>query len=234
MSDDGSAVTVLVVDDQTVVRESLTVVLDLQDGIAVVGAAADGEQAVRLAAEHRPDVVLMDLTMPGVGGVEATRRILAADEDVAVVVLTTYADDASVLGALGAGAIGYLTKDAGRADIVRAVRAAAAGQAVLDPVVQQRLVAAATGAAPATGAGVAGPQRAADAAALPADLTPREVEVLTLIGEGLSNRAIARRLYVSESTVKTHINNLFGKLAISDRVEAVRWAIAHGLVAPAG
>ena len=224
MSDDD--VRVLVVDDQTTIRESLATVLDLQPGLTVVGTAADGAQAVDAAAALRPDVVLMDLTMPVMGGAEATRRIVAADPEVGVVVLTTFADEASILTALGAGARGYLTKESGRADIARAVKAAAAGQAVLDPEVQRRLVASAT----AGGSGA--PSN--DPGGPPLDLTPREVEVLTLIGQGLSNRAIAASLVVSEATVKTHINNLFAKAHLADRAAAVRYAFARGLVSPGG
>lgn len=214
-------ITVLVVDDQTAVREALAAVLDLQPDLRVVGTAADGAQAVQAAATLAPAVVLMDLTMPVMDGAEATRRILEQPDPPAVVVLTTYADEAWILAALGAGARGYLTKDAGRADIARAVRAAAAGQAVLDPAVQRRLVAAAV-----TGHH---PPAADDEAVV---LTPRETEVLALIGEGLSNRAIAERLFVSEATVKTHINNLFAKARLPDRAAAVRWAIARGLARP--
>jgi len=206
----------VVADDQTAIREALAAVLDLYDDIEVVGQAADGAEAVRLAGEHSAEVVLMDLRMPGTDGVAATRLLAETHPEIAVVVLTTFADDDSVLAALGAGARGYLTKDSGRADIVRAVRAAAAGQAVLDPGVQQRLVATATA-------------RVATGAALELDLTPREREVLALIGQGLPNAAIAQKLFVSEATVKTHINNLFAKLSVRDRAEAVRLAIQHGL-----
>lgn len=219
---DPDEVTVLVVDDQAAIREALAVVLDLQPGLRVLGTAADGVQAVAAVDALRPDVVLMDLDMPVMDGAEATRRIVGRSADVAVVVLTTYADESWILAALGAGARGYLTKDAGRADIARAVRAAAAGQAVLDPQVQRRLVAAAVG-----------DHRPAPSTPAPgSDLTARETEVLTLIGEGLSNRAIADRLVVSEATVKTHINNLFAKAHLSDRAAAVRYAFARGLVHP--
>ena len=227
-SEPDADVTVLVVDDQTAIREALATVLDLQPGLQVVATAADGAQAVAAFREHRPAVVLMDLNMPVLDGTNATRQILELDADAAVVILTTFADEASILAALGAGARGYLTKEAGRADIARAVRAAAAGQAVLDPEVQRRLVATATGgAAPTVAVRNTSPT-------LPVDLTPREVEVLTLIGEGLSNRAIAGHLVVSEATVKTHINNLFAKADLPDRAAAVRYAFARGLVSPSG
>jgi DNA-binding NarL/FixJ family response regulator len=204
------------------VREALAALLDLLDDIDVVATAADGAEAVLAAERERPDVVLLDLRMPNVDGVEATRQLSEKLPDVAVVVLTTFADEESILAALSAGARGYLTKDSGRDDIARAVRTAAGGQAVLDPTVQQRLLGVATGTS-------AAPARTADTP-LPADLTPREREVLTLIGEGLSNRAIAQRLFVSEATVKTHINNLFAKTGVRDRAEAVRLAFTHGLV----
>jgi DNA-binding NarL/FixJ family response regulator len=221
---------VVVADDQTAIREALATLLGLFPDIDVVATAPDGAEAVTAVGRENPDVVLMDLRMPGVDGVEATRQIGARHPDVAVVVLTTFADEEAVLAALGAGARGYLTKDAGRDDIARAIRAAAAGQAILDRAVQARLIAAAT-ASPSSPP--AGPPAAAGAVPAPAELTPREREVLTLIGEGLSNRAIARQLFVSESTVKTHINNLFAKAGLRDRAEAVRYAFTHGLVRPA-
>ncbi|WP_308195777.1 response regulator transcription factor [Dactylosporangium sp. AC04546] len=211
------SITVLVADDQTAVREGLAVMLGLLDDVTVVGEAADGEQAVELAARHRPDVVLMDLRMPRLDGVEATRRILASQPAPRVVVLTTYADDEHILAALRAGALGYLTKDAGRAQIAQAVRAAAAGQAVLDAAVQRRLVALSAGAVPAT------------ATPLPDGLTAREAEVLGLIAAGLSNREIAARLVVTEVTVKSHINRLFAKTGVRDRAQAVRYAYDHGI-----
>ncbi len=177
-----------------------------------------------------PDVVLMDLRMPNMDGVEATRRIRAEQPDVEVVVLTTHADEASILDALSAGARGYLTKDAGIAEISRAIQAAAAHQTLLDPVVQQQLLAAATArpAAPAPQAVEAGGQRT-PRATLPDELTPREAEVLTLIARGLSNGEIAAELFVSEATVKTHINHVFSKIGARDRAQAVHYAYTHGL-----
>jgi DNA-binding NarL/FixJ family response regulator len=211
-------VRVLVVDDQALVREGLMTLLETAPGIVPVAAAADGEEAVTLAARHRPDVVLMDLRMPKLDGVEATRRIRAARPDTEIVVLTTHADEGSILDALRAGARGYLTKDAGIAEISRAVQAAAAHQALLDPIVQSRLVAAA-GAA----------QRPAPPPSLPDDLTPREAEVLTLIARGLSNAEIAATLVVGEATVKTHVNHVFAKIGARDRAQAVHYAYTHGL-----
>ncbi len=212
---------VMVVDDQGLVREGLMTLLDAAPGIVPVAAAADGEEAVRLAARHRPDVVLMDLRMPVLDGVEATRQIRAAQPETEIVVLTTHADEDSILDALRAGARGYLTKDAGIAEISRAVHAAAAHQAVLDPVAQSALIQAAS-----AGARV-GPS--STPASLPDDLTPREAEVLSLIAKGLSNGEIAATLVVSEATVKTHINHVFAKIGARDRAQAVHYAYTHGL-----
>ncbi|MFD9469742.1 response regulator transcription factor [Streptomyces goshikiensis] len=208
---------VVVADDQAAVREPLAAVLALTEDLDIVAAAADGTEVLAAVAAGPVDVVLMDLRMPVMDGTETTRRLAEEHPEVAVVVLTTFADDDSILGALGAGARGYLTKNAGRQDIARAIRAAAAGQSVLDREVQDRLLATVRTTAPA-------PTRP-----LPEDLTPREREVLALIGQGLPNRAIAQRLFVSEATVKTHINNLFAKAGIRDRADAVRRAIATGL-----
>jgi DNA-binding NarL/FixJ family response regulator len=213
------ALRVVVVDDQTAVREGLETLLGLAPGIDVVGTARDGEGALALVERERPDVVLMDLRMPGIGGVEATRRIRSAHACTQVVVLTTFADDESVEAALAAGARGFLTKDAGRREIALALQAAAAGQGVLDPAVQARLAAGA-----ARG-------RARRTSEPPAGLTAREAEVLALIGAGLANAEIARALHVSEATVKTHVNHIFQKAGVRDRAQAVRFAHAHGLVA---
>ena len=213
-------VTVVVADDQSAVREGLVLLLGTLPGIAVAGQAADGAAAVELVAAVHPDVALMDLNMPGCDGVTATARITAEHPGTKVVVLTTYADDESIIGALQAGALGYLTKDATRAEIGRAIQAAAAGQAVLDPGVQRRLLSAA--AAPTPAASPAGPAGGED------DLTPREAEVLRLIAAGQSNREIARTLFVSEATVKTHVNRIFAKTGSRDRVQAMRYAYTHG------
>jgi DNA-binding NarL/FixJ family response regulator len=213
---------VVVVDDQTVVREGIVMLLGLLPGVEVVGAAGDGEEAMALVAELAPDVVLMDLRMPRCDGVEATRRIRAEYPGTQVVVLTTFADDESLFPALKAGARGYLTKDAGGDEIVRAVQSVLSGDAGLSPSIQRRLLERLSDPEP--------PQRAP--AEAPDGLTAREVEVLALIAEGLTNQEIARALHVSTATVKTHINNLFAKTGIKDRAQAVRYAYAKGLVRP--
>jgi len=222
---------VLLADDQRVVREGLGSLLGLLDGIELVGTAADGEEAVALAARHDPDVVLMDLRMPRVDGIEAIRRLTARGERPRAIALTTYADDASVLGALRAGARGYLTKDAGAEEIRAAVVAVARGDAALDPAVQHHVVAALSAAgagAPAAGAapGDDGPGE------LPDGLTPREAEVLALIAEGLTNSEIAERLVVSAATVKSHVNHIFAKIGARDRAQAVVYAFANGIAQP--
>jgi DNA-binding NarL/FixJ family response regulator len=208
---------VLIADDQRVVRDGLVTILGNLPGVSVVAAASNGVEAVSLADEHRPDVVLMDLRMPEMDGVEATAAIRAAHPAVQVVVLTTYADDESIIAALTAGAIGYLTKDAGRDDIHRALEAAFAGQTLLDPAVQTRLLEAAR----------PRPQRAAE---LPDGLTERELEVLGLIGTGLSNQEIASRLFIAEVTVKTHVNRIFAKTHSRDRAQAAAYAHRNGLL----
>ncbi|WP_443071202.1 response regulator [Streptomyces sp. NBC_01476] len=206
--------------------------LGLLPGIEVVGAAADGEEAVRLVAEQRPEVVLMDLRMPRCDGVEATRRIRSEFPGTQVVVLTTFEDDDSLFPALRAGARGYLTKDAGGEEIARAIAEVTAGRAGLSPAVQSRVLDAWAAAGPGgptgrEGAGGDGGRRARGE--LPDGLTAREAEVLALVAEGLSNTEIAARLHVSMATVKTHINNLFAKTGVRDRAQAVGYAYRHGI-----
>ncbi|MFW0794756.1 response regulator transcription factor [Gordonia sp. CPCC 205515] len=215
-------ITVVVADDQTAIREALAVMLSLVDDLDVVATAANGREAVDAVATHGPQVLLTDLRMPVLDGAAATAEVCERFPDTAVVVLTTYDDEASILSALQAGARGYLTKEAGRDEIATAIRVAAAGQSVLDPAVQARLVAAVAGGGPSSA-------NAAPATTGLEVLTARETEVLELIAQGLSNREIARRLVVSDSTVKTHINNIFTKLDLRDRSSAMRFAFQHGL-----
>jgi DNA-binding NarL/FixJ family response regulator len=214
---------VVVADDQTVVREGIVMLLGLLPGVEVVGAAGDGEEAVRLVGELAPDVVLMDLRMPRCDGVEATRRIRAEYPETQVVVLTTFSDDESLFPALRAGARGYLTKDAGGDEIVRAVHSVLSGDAGLSPSVQRRLLERLSRPEPEPVPALGQP---------PDGLTTRETEVLVLIAEGLGNQEIARRLHVSTATVKTHINNLFAKAGLKDRAQAVRYAYSKGLAKP--
>ena len=215
-----SPVRVLLADDQRIVREGLATLLGLLDGVEVVGVAGDGDEAVQLATELRPDVVLMDLRMPRCDGVEATRRLRAEHPDINVLVLTTYADDRSVLDALRAGARGYLTKDAGAAEIQQALQHIAQGQAAIDPAVQHHVLEAL----------IKGPGPGEETSDyLPDGLTAREAEVLRLMAQGLSNAQIAERLFVNPSTVKTHINHLFAKTGVRDRAQAVTYAYQHGL-----
>jgi DNA-binding NarL/FixJ family response regulator len=226
-------VTVVVADDQSAVREGLVLLLGTLPGITVAGEAAEGNAAVELVATVKPQVVLMDLNMPGCDGVAATARITAEHPGTRVVVLTTYADDESIIRALQAGALGYLTKEATRAEIGRAVHAAAAGQAILDPGVQQRLLSAAARAPGAPGVPAApGTPGAGAPGSADDELTPREAEVLRLIAAGQSNREIARTLFVSEATVKTHVNRIFAKTGSRDRAQATRYAYTHGYADP--
>ena len=239
----GTPIRVLVADDQKVVRDGLSVILGLLPGIEVVGAAVDGDDAFRQALAMAPDVVLMDLHMPNCDGFEAIRRLALARPRISVVVLTTYSDDASVLAALRAGARGFLTKDAGAAEIREAVSVVSAGGAPLDPAVQRQLVEAIargdrlglagerSGPAGETRGQEASPvSPASPASPAPDGLTPREVEVLAEIASGLSNAEIARKFRLSDTTVKTHVNHLLAKTAMRDRAQLVAYAFRLGLV----
>jgi DNA-binding NarL/FixJ family response regulator len=208
------ALRVVIADDQASVREGLVLLLGGLPGIDVVGSAADGEQALALVAEHQPDAILLDLHMPVLDGIGATRRLVAEHPGVAIVVLTTYVDDSSVLEALRAGARSYLTKDADRTDIARALQAAAGGLTVFDPRVHDMLLAAAATPGPA------GPEP-------PDGLTQREAEILGLIARGLTNTEIAGRLCLSNHTIKTHINRIFAKTGSRDRAAAIGYAQRH-------
>jgi DNA-binding NarL/FixJ family response regulator len=218
---------VLTADDQRVVREGLALILALLPGVQVVGTAADGEEVVTLARELRPDVILMDLRMPRRDGVEATRILRDQLPETKVIVLTTYADDRSVMDALRAGARGYLTKDASGAEISQALHDVLGDRAVIDPAVQHHLVDAIAADAPGSRA-----TPAKQPALLPSGLTPREAEVLGLIARGLPNAEIAEKLVVSEATVKSHINHLLPKINARDRAQAVTFAYQNGLVPP--
>ena len=202
---------VLVVDDHPVLRAGLAQLLEQAEGIALIGVAAAGAEGVELAMDREPDVVLMDLEMPGVDGIEATRRIRASREQTQVVVLTSFSDRARILDALDAGAAGYLLKDAEPDELLRGIRAAAAGQAPLAPRAASELLADRFERRPA------------------AELTPREREVLEMVAEGLPNKLIARRLAISEATVKAHLTRIFERLGVSDRTQAALWAQRHGL-----
>jgi DNA-binding NarL/FixJ family response regulator len=242
------SVRVLITDDQKVVREGLVALISLLPGVSVVGAAADGYDAIRQCGELHPDVVLMDLNMPRCNGVEATEQLRQFLPDIAVVVLTTYSDDAWVFSALQAGARGFLTKDAGADEIHRAITAVVAGHAQFDPSVQRRLLDAlgkerfavagtadgeeCTGSSPPASAGV-NATNATGPVQLPDQLTPREAEVLGRIAAGLSNAEIAAALFVSEATVKTHINHIFTKTGLRDRAQLVGYAFRNGLGRPA-
>jgi DNA-binding NarL/FixJ family response regulator len=208
---------VLIADDQALIREGLTLLLGQYEELEVIAAAADGEEAVALAAELRPDVVLMDLVMPGMDGVDATRRILALQPRAQVVILSAYADDESVFAAINAGAAGYLTKDSGGQQIRKAIETVMAGGALLDPLVQRRLL-------DRVRAHSKHPHSAP-----PHELTHREVEVLRLISQGLNNHEIAECLFLSEATVKTHVNNILAKTELRDRAQAVAYAFRYGL-----
>lgn len=208
---------IVIADDQASVREGLVLLLDSLPGIEVVAAAANGHEAIALVIEHQPDALLLDLHMPILDGTETARILSSEHPEVAIVILTTYVDDTSVLAALRAGARSYLTKDADRTDIAHALRSAATGLAVFDPAVHAALLGA-----------VHDPPLPA-AVPAPDGLTPRELEILTLIGQGLTNPEIAATLFLSPHTIKTHVNRIFTKTGSRDRAAAVRYAQSHHL-----
>jgi DNA-binding NarL/FixJ family response regulator len=201
---------VLLADDHNLVRDGLSRLLGSVSDIEVVAAAADGDEAIRLASEHRPDVILMDLRMPGIDGSEATRRLLENDPDTQVVILTSFSERDEILTALDAGAIGYMLKDAEPDELIRGVRAAAQGESPLAPKAARALI------------GSRGP------ASAPA-LTDREREVLQLVTRGLPNKLIARELGISEKTVKAHLTTVFQRIGVTDRVQAAMWARDHDI-----
>jgi DNA-binding NarL/FixJ family response regulator len=221
---------VLIVDDQKVVRDGLALILGMIDGVTVLGTAVDGADAVRQVQLLAPEVVLMDLHMPVMDGVQATEVLRREAPGSKVVVLTTYADDEWVFGALKAGALGFLTKDAGADEIRSALLTVAAGRAQLDPGVQLRLLEALTRGEQACVA-EAGGRGSGGGSGVPDGLTPREVDVLALVAQGLSNTEIAGQLFVSDSTVKTHINHLLAKTGMRDRAQLVGYAFRHQLTA---
>ncbi|MDQ1017494.1 response regulator [Streptomyces afghaniensis] len=221
----GRPIRVLIVDDQAMVRQGFTVLLGTQPDIEVVGEAKDGEGGVAMTAETAPDVVLMDIRMPGIGGIEATERITTANPDIRVLVLTTFDLDEYVYDALRAGASGFLLKDASSEQLAEAVRVIAAGDALLAPVITRKLIAEFS--------------RLDDRPRAPlkeriGDLTERETEVLALIAQGLSNAEIAKHLFVAEQTVKTHVGRILVKLGLRDRTQAAVFAYESGLVRPTG
>jgi len=211
------SISVLICDDQALIRDSLEMLLRLERDIAVVGLAQDGAEAVELVAKHQPDLVLMDLKMPGMNGIEATRQIRTHYPEVKVLVLTTYDDDEWVFDAIRAGASGYLLKDTPRAEVIKAVRGTVTGQSFVDPQVTGKLL-----------------QQVASNQTQPSTLitdklTEREVDVLRLLARGMNNADIAAHLYLSEGTVRNHISAILGKLQVSDRTQAAVIAVQHGL-----
>ena len=210
------AITVLIVDDHTVVRRGIRSLLETEDDIEVVGEASNGEEAVREAERLNPKVILMDLVMPELGGVEATRRIRSRKPDARILVLTSFGSDDKLFPAVKAGALGYLLKEATPEELVRAIREAAVGHAAINPAVARRLLREFT--------------REHGALPPPDPLTEREIEVLRTLALGLSNVGIAQRLYISEATVRTHVSNILSKLHLENRTQAALYALKEGLI----
>ncbi|PCN48643.1 DNA-binding response regulator [Curtobacterium sp. 'Ferrero'] len=222
--------TIVLADDQELVRAGFRVILESEPGLHVVGEAADGAAAVDAVVRLRPDVVCLDVQMPGVDGLEAARRIAALDDPPAVLVLTTFDHDDALFQALEAGASGFLLKNASPERLIDAVRTVAAGDALLAPDVTRRVISRATGASTAAPVQAAHePVGSRAAAILEVGLTERETEVLRLLARGLSNAEIARELWVGEATVKTHVSNVLQKTGRRDRIQAVVWAFEHGV-----
>ncbi|GAA4685669.1 response regulator transcription factor [Frondihabitans cladoniiphilus] len=213
-------ISLLLVDDQDLIRAGMAMVLGASPGLRIIGEATNGEDAVTRAAELKPDVILMDVRMPGLDGIEATRRITAASSSTRLIILTTFDLDEYAFGGLNAGASGFLLKDAPPAELVQAIHTVAGGEAIVSPRITQKMLELYRGTLPV---GDATP-----AAATP--LSEREHEVLVAIGHGLSNTEIASKLFLSESTVKTHVGRVLAKLELRDRVQAVIYAYQHGLV----
>jgi DNA-binding NarL/FixJ family response regulator len=220
------SITILLVDDQELLRMGFRMVLDAQEDLEVVGEAADGAQAVAFVSEHSPDVVLMDVRMPGTDGVQATDRIVSSGSQSRVIILTTFDLDEYAYAALRAGASGFLLKDAPPTDLISAIRAVASGDAVVAPSTTRRLLANLTHRPPDPGGSDAHPALE--------PLTPREREVMLAVSRGLSNAEIAEVLVLSEATVKTHVGRILAKLELRDRVQIVVFAYDHGLVTPTG
>ncbi len=208
---------VLICDDQAIIRDGLEMLLKLEKDVEVVGQAQDGAEAVEQTAQHQPDLVLMDLKMPGMNGIEATRQIRARWPAIKVLVLTTYDDDEWVFDAIRAGASGYLLKDTPREEVIKAIRGTVEGKSFVDPAVAGKLMGQVAG------------QQAQPASLITDKLTGREVDVLRLLARGLTNANIAARLHLSEGTVRNHISAIFAKLDVSDRTQAAVIAIQHGL-----
>jgi DNA-binding NarL/FixJ family response regulator len=204
---------VLIVDDHTLLRHGLRLILNHAEGLTVVGEASDGEEAVGLARELKPDVILMDVHMPGLDGIEATRRIRATQPEIHILMLTISKQDEDLIGAIRAGARGYLLKSAESGEVVESIRRAVAGEAILPPEMMTRVFA-----------------ELADPAPTVRDLTGREIEILKLVAQGLGNKEIGAKLHISENTVKTHVRHILEKLNLSNRAEAAAYAVRAGLI----